>query len=286
MKSCSIFFLLLIFASQLHCQIITGKVLDASNGLPLEYVSIGIVETSFGTLTNEKGVFSLEVKGQSSKAQVRFSIIGFKSQTFTIAELTGETNIIKLKNEPIQLAEVIIKPTGKEKKVGTTNYTLFGGYCGWLGTDFGKGYEIGTQIVLGTLPVKLKSLHIHVNNQSFDSSLFRLHIRDIVDNLPINELLTANIFISIAKKSGWVDIDLSKYHLIFNGVVALSLEWIKVSGIHKEKPMKKSGSKQDLASVRFSIKTKKGCSFSKWGSEAKWSRLDSESPSFYLTVQE
>ncbi|MCX6243618.1 MAG: carboxypeptidase-like regulatory domain-containing protein [Bacteroidetes bacterium] len=286
MRYIPISLLLSVLALPLHCQVITGKVLDESNSRPLAYVSIGVKDAPIGTITDEKGSFKLEIKGQSAQALVRFSMIGYKSQTFSIGDLSNKENIIKLKTEPVQLPEVIIKPSGRIKKVGTTNYTPLGGYCGWGGTDFGKGWEIGTKLELGTVPVKLTKLHLLLSKQSFDTVLFRLHMRTVVNGLPDQELLNNNILIVVAKKSGWIDIDLSKYNLVFKDDIALSLEWIKVVGLNKDRLMKMNGSKVSTANILFHVKKKQGCTYARWGSEAKWTRTENESPSFYVTVQE
>jgi len=147
------------------------------------------------------------------------------------------------------------------------------------------GYEVGSEIKLGDTPVRLKSLHIRVNKQSFDSSLFRLHIRNIEENLPQKELLNNNILITITKVSGWVEIDLSEYNLVFEGDIALSLEWIKVIGLNIDRLITANGDKKLYAAVTFNVKQKVGCTFTKWGSEAKWTRHENSSPSIYLTVQ-
>ena len=276
---------LVSLAVQIHGQTITGKIFNASGGTPLEYVSIGVVNTTAGTITNEEGVFKLEVKGHQPQETVRFSMIGFKSQTFTIGELSNRENIIRLIDEPYLLKEVVVRPSGIFRDVGVNSYTWHGGLCGWGGTDFGKGHEIGTKLDLGTIPVALKRLHIRIANQSFDSSLFRLHIRDISGDLPDHELLTKNIFICITKESGWFDTDLGKYNLVFKGEIALSLEWIKVIGLNKEKLMKMNGSKVYSPTVLFTIKRNQGCIYTKWGIESKWNRSDNESPSIYLTIE-
>jgi hypothetical protein len=285
MKSLSFLLLFIIIAIRLLGQNISGKVIDASNGEPLVYVSIGIIETTNGTITDEKGNFNLNITGKSNKLAVRFTMIGYKSQTFTIEELSKNQNIIKLKNEPIQLASVTIKPFGKIKEVGTRRYSK-GTVCGWGGTDFGKGQEIGLKIELGTLPVRIKSLHFRLRKQSFDSSLFRLHIRDLVENMPLNELLNQNILIPVTKESGWIDIDLSKYNLVFSGDIVLSLEWVKVFGVHQDRLVKMKEAKQASANVLFNVKMRQGSIFHRWGTEAKWVRDDSQSPAFYLTIQE
>jgi len=270
---------------QLQAQLIRGKVIDFSSEKSLEYVNLGVIDTPIGITTNEKGEFSLDIKGQSPKAKVRISMIGYKPQTFPIEELTNKENIIKLVNEPIQLGDVIVKPfLGKLKKVGTTSSTFHGEFCGIGGAQRGKGYEIGTKIELGSKPVLLRSLHICMHNQSFEYSLFRLHIRNIVNNLPSEELLTENILIPITKRSGWIDIDLSKYNLVFKDDIALTLEWVNVTITNEMKFIKVNGKKE--LCVLFNMKKKQGITYTKWGPEAKWSLNEGSSPSFYLTVQE
>jgi len=186
---------------------------------------------------------------------------------------------------PAKLPEIIINPSEKLKKAGTTGYSFKNGFCGWRDNGYAMGYEVGSEIKLGDTPVRLKSLHIRVNKQSFDSSLFRLHIRNIEENLPQKELLNNNILITITKESGWVEIDLSEYNLVFEGDIALSLEWIKVIGLNIDRLITANGDKKLYAAVTFNVKQKVGCTFTKWGSEAKWTRHENSSPSIYLTVQ-
>jgi hypothetical protein len=281
-KSIPLLILLLFQNLQFYGQTVTGKVLSASNDQPLIYASIGVIGTSSGTITNEEGNFILDVKGLSVNSLVRFSMIGFKSQTYKIEELSNKQNFLRLESETFKLPEVIVKPLGALKKIGTTSFTFKGGVCGWGGDQFGKGWEIGTKIELGELPVRLKSLHIHVNKQSYDSSLFRLHVRDFVDSLPQNELLNKNILISLSKESGWIEIDLSKYNLVFEGDIVLSLEWIKVFGLNIDRLITVNGQKQ--AAVTFDKKRNQGYLYSKWGTEANWLRHP-DSPSIYLSVQ-
>lgn len=286
MKLLGIILFFLTLTMQLTGQIIEGKVLDSTSGEPLEYVSVGVINTSLGTITDENGQFRIDVTGQKPDAILRISMISYKPLTFTVKDLPIRQNTIKLVAAPTQLAEVVIRPSGKIKKVGTTSYTKPGNVCGWGGTSIGKGSEIGIKIELGERAVRLQSMHIRVHVQSFDSCLFRLHIRRIADNLPLNELLNNNVLIPIAKKSGWVDIDLSNYNLIFKGDIALTLEWLKVIGVNNDRLVKMNGSKEFTANVLFNIKKKQGTFYRKWANEDKWTRIDDQSPSFYLTVQE
>lgn len=284
MKASLLFVLSISFGIQLFSQTISGKVLNSSDGEPLIYASIGVIGTSRGTITDEQGNFCLDIKDIPVNSTMRFSMIGFNPVTSLVSELVDKQNAIFLEPGTVQLAEIIVKPAGKPKIVGTTDYTR-GTLCGWGGTDTGKGYEIGTKLELGPTPVRLRSLHLHIHKQSFDSTLFRLHIRDLIDEMPGNELLNSDILFTADKESGWIEVDLSKYNLVFKDTIVLSLEWIKVTGLNNDSLMKMDGQKQYTANVLLSKKMNHGCMFTRWGSEAKWTSYDNSSPSFYLTVQ-
>ena len=285
MKLIPTFILFFLLTLQLHAQQISGKVVDSSSGKPLEYVNLGVINTPLCRSTNERGEFSLEIKGQSPKATVRVSMIGYKPQIFTVEDFSNKEITIKLVNEPIQLGELTVKPfLGKLRKAGTTSSTFHGALCGWGGTQKGRGNEIGTKIELGTSPVVFRGLHVCLRKQSFENSLFRLHIRSIANNLPNEELLTENIMIPITKSSGWIDIDLTKYNLVFQGDIALTLEWVDVNTTNKTKLIDVHGQKE--LCVLFKTEQKQGCTYTRWGSEAKWTNRGTGSPSFYLTVQE
>lgn len=273
-----------MFGFQLNAQLITGKVFNKSTGEPLVYASIGVMETTHGTITNEQGDFSLDIKDIPINSNIRFSMIGFNSQTIPLNELRKEENVIRLEDQTYKLSEIIVKPSGRMRKVGISGFSK-SGYCGWSGTNYAAGWEIGSKIELGDRPVKVMSLNMRVHDQSFDSILFRIHIRKIVDSLPGPELLMNDILIHISKKSGWVQIDLRKYDLVFEGDVAISLEWIKIMGVNKPLYIVSGKIKGYAPSFLFNVKRNQGWSYRKWGIEDKWVRNEDSSPSFYLNVQ-
>lgn len=267
-------------------QEITGKVINANNSKPLEFVSIGVISKPIGTITNENGHFEINTKNISIESRVRFSMIGYKSQVFKIKELKNSNNIIVLEEEPFQLSEVIVKPSGRLREVGAPNSPLMKEVCGWEGIEFGKGYEIGSEMDLGVSPVKLINLQLDLKKQSFDSTLFRVHIRNIVGNLPEKELLSENIIFSVSQESGWIDVDLSKYNIVLKNKIAISIEWLKIYGVNEDRFVIHNKNKHATAVVVFRVKREKGSMFSRWGSEAIWKRIENKSPAFYLTVQE
>jgi len=268
----------------LNAQVIEGRIVDSLNGNPLEYASIGIVDTRFGTITKQEGRFHLEVPEQDPESPVRISMIGYKAQSFSLAELQNRDNLIRLAVDPVQLAEVTISPLGEPYSVGTTQYTRLGNWCGWGGSRFGKGHEIGTKIDLGDQAVHIRKLHVHVHRQAYDTIWFRLHIRNLKDGKPDEELLTSNVIVDIEAEKGWVELDLAEYRIVQQGEVAISLEWLKISGINEDRAMK-INDKLTSEYLLFNTKKKQGIIYTRWGVEGKWNTGLEGSPAMYLTVQ-
>ncbi len=284
MKHIFLLSMLVVIGVMSISQTITGNVVDAISGKPLMYASIGAVNTRFGTITNEKGEFTLPLNDISSDLSLRISMIGYEAKSFKLKELSDQNNTVELERKIVNIEEVIVKSGGEIRTVGTKKYSM-NRICGWEGNRRGQGHEIGTAINLGKKPVRLEKLHIHIYKQSFDSSLFRLHIRSIKDKLPNEELLNEDIILPVSGYKGWVEFDLNKYNIVLKGEVALCLEWLKVLKLNPKKLISVNG-RPKSANVLFSMKKNEGCSFTKWGVEDKWRKWDDASPTFYLTVYE
>lgn len=275
--------LILLIHIEFYGQIIKGQIVDSKTNEPLEYVSIGIINTPFGTISDDKGYFKFEYKIQDLSSIVRISMIGYEAQVFSISDLLQKDIKIKLNETTYEINEVVITPT-KERMVGATGFNKFQGWSGWGGLHVKKGYEIGIKLDLGDKPVKLKSLYVMLQRQAFDTSLFRLHVRAIKDTLVLNELLTENIIVTITNESGWANIDLEKYNLIESGEIGLTLEWLKVQGINEDREMK-INDRMQKAYILFKNK-KNQTGLYRWGTEAKWIINKDKSPSMYLTIME
>lgn len=271
----------------LNCfsQSIEGKIIDSETKEKLSYVNIGILNSTIGTITNEKGLFKLNYNEQLANSEVRITMIGYKSETYSIKELQNKNNQIELEKEVIQLSEVVIKSNGTLRKIGTMKPNSVAGVCGWGGTKFGKGHELGLVMDLGKKPVRIEDLNLKIHKQSFDSSMFRLHIRQIENELPGKELLTENIFFDITEMKGWEKIDLSKYNIVASGKIVLTIEWIKVTKAIEERLVKMNGSKQGRPVVLFKTNKKTGTFFIRKGSEAPWKTEKENSPVFYITIK-
>ncbi len=106
------FFLLLIciaFSESLFSQILKGKVLSEDGKQPVPFAVVGIDKSNKGTTTDIDGNFTLTLNG--SEKAITIQVIGYFSKTIDLsAQNLNETVIIKLKNNNINLLEVVITP--------------------------------------------------------------------------------------------------------------------------------------------------------------------------------
>ncbi|MCO5935248.1 DUF5686 and carboxypeptidase regulatory-like domain-containing protein [Mucilaginibacter sp. RB4R14] len=108
-------FLLIGFAATAQNTIITGKVTDGSNPDGLPFVSVTLVGSNVGTVTNRTGHYTIRITG--SYNQIKVSYVGFKDATYNVAP--GKEQVINVKMIPSStaLSEVNIKSAKKNKYV-------------------------------------------------------------------------------------------------------------------------------------------------------------------------
>lgn len=92
--------------------VVRGNVRDASTREKLPFASITFDKTSSGTFSDEEGDFRLTNKGPQTS--VTASLLGYKSQIFTVHPGVTTTKEVYLEPEDKELKEVIVRPK-KEK---------------------------------------------------------------------------------------------------------------------------------------------------------------------------
>jgi hypothetical protein len=89
--------------------ILKGRVIDKRTGKPLSYATIGLLETSLGSISNEQGEFSFKLPLDLPDPMLVISYMGYKSQVFPVHYPIEEELEIQLEKELIPLQEVIIR---------------------------------------------------------------------------------------------------------------------------------------------------------------------------------
>ena len=99
---------------------ISGTVTTASDGTTVPFVNVIAVNTDAATITDENGMFSLDVPAAAN--ELRFSAIGFITQTSSI---NGRTTInIILQESTTDLDEVVITALGLERETKELGYVV------------------------------------------------------------------------------------------------------------------------------------------------------------------
>ena len=225
-------FIVLVYAQNL----VRGTVINVDNGEPIAYVSIGVVATSVGTVSNEKGEFNLMLTKTINDADsVKFSIVGYNDVMYKVADFNKLFSHgvlrISMKRKEIALVEVVIKPRkNKEKLLGNKTESKM------LGGGFGTkdvGSEIGVIIPVKNEEAYLEGLNFFISHNNYDSLTFRVKLYKLKNRMPDEAILNANVIIKIGKVTGIISADLTKYNIVVSEDFLACIEWLDRKGPSK-----------------------------------------------------
>lgn len=261
---------------------IKGKLIDGETDIALPYANIGIQGTNIGTVSDKNGHFNLRLKkNQSLNDSLKFSFIGYKTNSIQIASLVNKSNVIKMTPSADELSEVVIsskKP--KQKIIGrnhigtTTLWTNF--YIAGEKQNDRLGKELGMKFNLRG-DYRLKSLNFYVGSNQYNSVKFRLNVYKIDNNQPTELINNEDIIFEVGDiQTDWFKVDLNEYDIYLKeelGDFAVTIQWL-------ESDKKKSDSKF------FSIPTSLNPLDTKYFREKGMSKWNSSNHnlSFYLVV--
>ncbi|MBI5215443.1 MAG: carboxypeptidase-like regulatory domain-containing protein [Ignavibacteriae bacterium] len=85
---------------------LSGTVIDSSSRKELASVNIRVVGTSFGTVSNSVGQYTLSVeKGNNTLV---FSLIGYQPETLRVNIVSNFSHHVRLKESPVQIPELVV----------------------------------------------------------------------------------------------------------------------------------------------------------------------------------
>ena len=86
---------------------IKGTLLDLDKKTVLPYANIVVLHKNTGTITNEKGQFSLNIADLNKKDTISFQYIGYETKNLTIKQLDNST-VVFLKENTYNLKEIFV----------------------------------------------------------------------------------------------------------------------------------------------------------------------------------
>jgi len=208
--------------------LIAGKIIDAKNLNPIEYVNVGIKEKNIGAISKDDGSFKINIPHEHQSDSLTISCVGYYDENLYIPDLfREEIVIIRLREKTTQLKLVLV--TGEkliEKKYGIKRRAPIHFTDGIFKKD--DSFEIGQVIHLGNSLAQITSLNIHINSSRPDSASFRINSYkyDVDDDIPKERIIEKNILQRHPIREGWLRFDLSDYNILVKGNVLVSLEFM------------------------------------------------------------
>lgn len=231
------FFLLICNVILAQEKSISGSVIDIENNSVIQYVNIGIINKSIGTVSNSKGVFTLKLNDISNlKDSLVFSHIGYKTKKMLVSSLIGKNNSIELEPLSNDLNEVIVtfkQPKSKRfgrsaKGLSLMHFNFYSYYEKDVDDRLSK--EIGIKFKLKK-DCKIENLNFNITQNDFKSLKFRLNFYKIENGLPTELLNEKEIIFEVKENfTGWFSFDLKPFDVFLdkeNDDVAATIQWIE-----------------------------------------------------------
>lgn len=273
MKSSILILIYLISYSIFGQNTADGIIKNAQTNEPIPYVNIGILNRDKGTVSNEKGEFTLEIPNEFVNDTIKISSIGYETKIFIANEFIKtlkENKTVKLSEKTIELNEVVVSNKKlKEKVLGnkTKSKMMRGGF-----RNAELGNELGIKIKIKKSPTYITKFHANLTSNTGEKMKFRLNFYSIEKGLPKEKLITQNIIFSIDSIEGEFTLDLSKYNLVVEKDFYLTMELIENEG-NKE------------SEVFFSAGLMGKATVTRLASQAEWKKLGSIAIGFSLTTK-
>ncbi len=236
MKQFSItIFLILFICSSALAQNISGKIINANDKQELPYINIGIVGKGIGTVCDMNGKFTINLPDSVSSQTLKFSCIGYKSQSFIVRDFIKKLNnnniIISLEPNTFTLSQVVIKPKILKTKVLGNKNNNNSAMAGFKSTELGS--EMGTIMKIKKALTHIENVNFNIARNDITDLKFRVNIYSMKNGQPDSILLKEPIYVTTSIKSGTLSIDMKKYNIWVDTDYIVSLEWIEDYGPNK-----------------------------------------------------
>jgi len=210
----------------------SGKVVSGQTKSGLAYVNVLVLGKNIGTVTDESGNFTLCSDNITDNDSLRFSAIGFKAVTVLVRSFREDTlRNIYLDPRIYDLREVNVTYNKQKNKVIRLGSAVDSNYLKSGFADNDLGSELGIKLFVKK-PVKLKNINLNVAVCTFDSVTYRLNVYETFNQISYRNILTEPIYMSFSGKEAgeMITFDLSRYSIVIQGNVLISLELYKDLG--------------------------------------------------------
>ena len=235
----------------------TGVIINSKTNETVEFVNIGILNKNTGTISNLKGLFSINISKKLSNDSLIISHINYHSVKVPIKTLENQTIYLQPKNN--ELSEIVISNKKKKnRKIGVKSYNPLL----WL-RAIAKNNDIienAQRINIPDKKVRVKLVNIYLRKGfKSDSSFIRINFYKNENNAPGEPIVFENIIEKKHIEPGWLKIDLTKHYIYLEQDFFVGVEFI---------PNFKSPIEVYIGAILT-----KGKGYSRTNSQGSWNKL-------------
>lgn len=203
---------------------VKGVVLDSLTKEPVVYVNIGFPNQGLGTVSKEKGVFTLSAPDAYHGQNLVFSHVGYIKKDVSWEELK-KLDTIFLKQKEVVLGEVLVKAKKtKVKRMGIVTHSPL--LYGTTQNEKGDIVELAQKINASDKEVLLKNANIYLQSVYGDSAVVRINFYKATEEGPGEHLIHQQFLEKRIIKEGWQTFNLSEYNLLLNEDFYVSFEFL------------------------------------------------------------
>jgi len=207
---------LLLDAQTMH----TGTVVNKTTRMGVPFATIGLMKMNTGTNANDSGYYQLNT-GLKADDTLIVSSVGYFTAKIPTSQVSSGM-VIDLEEKLTPLKEILIAPlTGQMTMINQYNN------CG-LNSYFSAGFitQIAQHFAAPVANSRLKEIQICKQG---DQSIFRLRIYSVNPKTGAPDYDLADTLIEINSSKKKVDIDVSKYNILFPETdFFIAVEWLKI----------------------------------------------------------
>lgn len=227
----TLFFLLA--ASAFHAQVISGTVISKNENQPIPYVKIGIEKNSTGTISDEKGKFSIDLSNAEPQQKIKIEVPGYNSYQETIQNFKKhDQQKIVLTEKTKNIQEITIKPKKLvDKNWGVNTKTKSVTYS--VNPEFDKKSFLGETALEFNAKKRSKIKNINLNIASYVSTqpvLMRYSIYSEKNGFPDKNILEEEITVELTEnmiKDGTYTLDVNDRNIWVQGKFFIGIQFLK-----------------------------------------------------------
>ncbi|MFC3159292.1 Pimeloyl-ACP methyl ester carboxylesterase [Chryseobacterium arachidis] len=232
MKKINILFLL-FSAFYFNAQVVSGTVVSRDEKIPIPYVKIGVEKESVGAISDEKGIFSIDLSKANTSHKVKIDVAGYESFSQGIKDFIKENpqkiilteKVRDIKEVKLAPKKLVDKNWGVNTKTKSVTYSV--------NPDFNNSNFLGETALEFNASKRSKIKNINLNISKYTSNqpvMMRYSIYSEKNGMPDKNILEEEITVELTEdmiKDGTFTLDVNDRNIWVQGKFFIGIQFLK-----------------------------------------------------------